>query len=278
MKTTVCTYEELDRYVQGFCRAEIGLLMIISSPGTGKSQRIKRAAQDARVIEGHMTPIGLYMQAYEARDMPVVLDDIDGLYANQIAVSMLKALCQTDPIKRVTWSSASKVLQEREIPNEFETSSPVCILGNEWHTNNRNVAAIVDRGLCVEFAPNAEEVHREVGTWFDDEEIYAYMGRLLMDVAEPSMRTYIVARQLKRIGQDWRGAIAQSLGVKPALAKVAALLQSDEYATEAERVREFEAFGGSRADYFRKKKELLGRETLRLDSAPRVLAIAPSVV
>jgi hypothetical protein len=53
------------------------------------------------------------------------------------------------------------------------------------------VAALQDRGHVLMFEPSAEEVHRKVGAWFDDAEIYEWFAKnLSMDpnlyeVSEP---------------------------------------------------------------------------------------------
>ena len=70
----VTTYEQLDRYLGKFSSDELGLVLLLGRPGTGKSESVKRAvsvpdgtADDARrpggsplYIEGHMQPFGLY--------------------------------------------------------------------------------------------------------------------------------------------------------------------------------------------------------------------------
>jgi hypothetical protein len=45
----------------------------------------------------------------------VAIDDVDGLYASNAAVRLLKCLCQTDPVKRVTWQSASALLDRTRL-------------------------------------------------------------------------------------------------------------------------------------------------------------------
>jgi hypothetical protein len=45
-----------------------------------------------------------------------------------------------------------------------------------WKTLNKNVAALQDRGHVLLFQPGAAEVHRQAGTWFDDQEIYDWFA------------------------------------------------------------------------------------------------------
>src|SRR5688572_25085088 len=74
----------------------------LGRPGTGKSETVKRAlsvpdgaADDARrpggsplYVEGHMQPFGLYRQLWEFRNRPIVLDDLDRLYADPDCVRL----------------------------------------------------------------------------------------------------------------------------------------------------------------------------------------------
>ena len=115
----VTTYEQLDRYLGKFSSDELGLVLLLGRPGTGKSESVKRAlsvadgaADDARrpggsplYIEGHMQPFGLYRQLWEFRNRPIVLDDLDRLYADPDCVRLLKPLCNTVKQKRLHWLS-----------------------------------------------------------------------------------------------------------------------------------------------------------------------------
>jgi hypothetical protein len=47
--------------------------------------------------------LGIYLQAFEFRNQPLILDDIDGLYADRSGIRLLKALCQSEPVKTLGW-------------------------------------------------------------------------------------------------------------------------------------------------------------------------------
>ena len=189
----------------------------------------------------------------------MVLDDVDSLYAERNAVRLLKCLCQTDPVKRLSWHTASATLDKQGIPRSFETRSRVIIIANQWKTLDRNVAAVQDRGHVIRFEPSSAEVHRAVGDWFDDEEIYEWFGRHLSLVATASMRQYVRAAELKAAGLDWRAMVLQE-ALPPKTSLVAQLKAVSQFASEAERVREFvRRGGGCRATYFNHAKRLSGR-------------------
>src|SRR5260370_16194164 len=96
----VPTYVALEQYVRAFAAGHLNLLMLFGPPGVGKS-RCVRQALDQRVgwISGQATPLGIYLAAYEHRHEPLVLDDVDGLYAALSWIRVLKALCQTERAK-----------------------------------------------------------------------------------------------------------------------------------------------------------------------------------
>ncbi len=116
---------------------------------------------------------------------------------------------------------------------------------------NENVTAVQDRGHFVYFDPNAQAVHDQVRTWFQDEEILSWFESYLHLVGQPSMRQYVLAA-----GLDWQTMIAS--GFLPPKAVLVAKLKSDtRFQSEAERVEEFKRLGGgSRATYFNQAKKL----------------------
>jgi hypothetical protein len=62
---------------------------LFGQPGVGKS-RCLRQALDARAgwLSGQATPLGIYLEAYAYRDQPLVLDDVDGLYADRSGIRL----------------------------------------------------------------------------------------------------------------------------------------------------------------------------------------------
>src|SRR6266849_383530 len=206
----VPTYVELEQYVRAFAAGHLNLLMLFGPPGVGKS-RCVRQALDHHVcwISGQATPLGIYMQAYEHRHQPLVLDDVDGLYADRSGIRLLKALCQTEPRKTLNWHTATPILQRRSVPAQFTTTSRVALVGNDWKTLNADVAALEDRGHVLVFEPTALEVHRHAAGWFWDQEIFDFVAVHLHLIAQHSLRTYLNVILHLRYGcltAFWEGA------------------------------------------------------------------------
>jgi hypothetical protein len=273
------TYAELEKIVDGFARGDLKLLILLGSHGLGKSRALRQAmAGQACWLEGNTSAFGLYCQLWHHQNRPIVLDDLDGLYANRDGIRLLKSLTQTEPHKTVSWYTDAATLQREQIPQEFHTSSRLAIITNEWKTLNRNVAALQDRGHVVIFEPTPQEVHTRTAAWFWDQEIYDFMGERLHLLQEASMRHYVAAWELKQAGLDWRSLLlSRCLSGKALL--VAQLKANPSYGSEAERVKTFMASGaGSRATYFHLCKRLRGptqnapRISLQCQAPPRPTA------
>jgi hypothetical protein len=265
-------YPQLELYLTKFARGELGLVLLLGRPGTGKSESVKRAlstmpatadAADSRrtlYVEGHVQPYGLYRQLWEFRDRPVVLDDLDRLYADPQCVRLLKPLCNTTREKRIHWLTRL-TMDDEQVPSGFTTASNVILIANEWKSLNPNVRALEDRAIILHFCPSNAEVHRKVGEWRDDREVYAFIGDLLTVVPEVSMRHYCKASQLRKAGlADWRNSLLQMTIPDRRIASVVALRHDPSLQSEADRITRFTAeTGASRATYFRIKTKLDNR-------------------
>jgi len=265
---TLTTYAQLELYLAKFAAGELGLVLLLGRHGTGKSESVKRAlhvvsfarrrntaaAQPVLYVEGHMQPYGLYKHIWQHRNRPVVLDDLDKLYADPNCVRILKPLCNTERTKRITWLT-NLTLNDRVVPTSFTTTSNVILIANEWRTANPNVRALEDRAIILHFDPPNAEVHRKVGEWFHDAEVYQLIADTMPFIAALSMRHYCKGAQLRRAGlSEWRHNLLQMMFPDPRMACMLALQHDGELRSEAERVLRFVAStGSSRATYFRMK-------------------------
>jgi hypothetical protein len=263
----LCTYPELDAYVRAFAAGHLHLLLLFGPPGVGKSRCLHQALDPrASWLSGQATPLGIYLQAYAYRHQPLVLDDVDGLYADRSGIRLLKALCQSEPVKTLGWHTATPILELRDVPHQFTTTSRVALVGNDWKTLNADVAALEDRGHVLVFEPTALEVHCQAAGWFWDQEVFDFVATQLHLVGQHSLRSYRQAWELKQAGLDWRRAVLSRCLSGPALL-VARLKADPSFTSEAARVRAFVAAGGGcRATYYR----YAGKLRLTVD-VPRIV-------
>jgi hypothetical protein len=266
------TYAQLDLYLDKFAAGELGLVLLLGRHGTGKSEGVKRAlgigqrsesdetaapGRDVLYVEGHMQPYGLYASLWEKRNCPVVLDDLDKLYADANCVRLLKPLCNTQRTKRLSW--LTKLTQNADVPQTFTTSSSVILIANEWRTLNANVRALEDRAIILHFDPNNDEVHRQARGWLKDHEVYDFIAVNLPYIQAISMRHYSKGSQLRKAGlRDWRDSLLRMLIPDPRIAAVVSVLHAQSLERERDRVDRFIATTGySKATYFRTKALLL---------------------
>ena len=265
------TYAQLDLYLAKFASGELGLVLLLGRHGTGKSEAVKRAlavpppiehdengdGTSVLYVEGHMQPFGLYRQLWGCRNKPIVLDDLDRLYADPACVRLLKPLCNTITTKRLHWLT-NLTMNDGDLPSSFTTTSSVILIANEWRSLNPNVRALEDRAIILHFAPPNDEVHRKVGQWFDDSEVYEFLGQFISAIPAISMRHYCKGSQLRRAGLvDWRNSLLQMAIPDSRSACFITVQRDPELRSEQQRVDRFIAATRScRATYFRIKAKL----------------------
>jgi len=261
-------YADLLRYLRKFAAGELGLVLLLGRHGTGKTESAKNtlgigplgnggAGRRALYVEGHAQPFGLYHQLWEHRDQPIVLDDLDKLYANADCVRLLKPLCNDGRAKEIAWVTKTTI-NAIDVPSRFETRSNVLLIANYWRTLNPNVRALEDRAIILHFDPDNAEVHRRVKEWFDDAVVFEFIAHYLSAVPHVSMRHYDKGRRLRRAGfEDWRQIVLQMMLPDRLIGIVAGLQVDPRFETDKERVRRFiEDTGMSRPTYCRIKRRL----------------------
>lgn len=210
------TYDDLSQWSQMFADNKVDVMFLIGNPGVGKTFQLRKLTEDkCRWIAGTMSAYGLYIDLQLNIDAPYVLDDVDSLYADRAAIRTLKQLCSTEKRKTLSWVTGRTMKEDSAILPEFTTGSKVCIIANEWKSLNKNIGAVEDRGIVLNFDPSSEEVHQKAGTWFTDREIYNFIGGKLDLIKSPSFRHYVVAQQVKLAGLDWQTALMERWDLQP---------------------------------------------------------------
>jgi len=263
-------YGDLFRYLRKFAAGELGLMLLLGRHGTGKTENVRTTLRIGAMsdvssndserplyVEGHARPFGLYQQLWRHRDQPVVLDDLDKLYANADCVRLLKPLCNNGRTKEVAWLTKT-TMDAVDVPMRFKTQSNVLLIANHWRTLNPNVRALEDRAIIIYFDPTNAEVHRQVCKWFRDQVVFEFIARYLRIVPHISMRHYDKASRLRQAGfEDWRQIVLQMMLPDRVTSLVAGLQVDPRLRTEKERVKCFiEETGMSRPTYFRIKRRL----------------------
>ncbi|MFO0838324.1 MAG: hypothetical protein U1D55_07320 [Phycisphaerae bacterium] len=267
-------YHQLEEFASKFARGAFNLLAVIGRAGVRKSRTFRNVLEASGAnycyLQGHIKPFVLYQQLFLNRDRLLIIDDADTLFADRTCVPLLKGLLETEQTKLVSWYS--QAIDDAAIPRSFTTTSPVAILCNQWTTLNQNMRAVEDRGIFLHFAPSVYAVHKKIGdtAWFDDVEVYEFIGQHLHLITEPSMRYYVKGSELRRAGiSDWRESVLGMFGSHvERMGIVSTLLADVSVNSEAQRVAKFvELTGQSQATYYRDRERLLEARRARSATA-----------
>ena len=256
---TVKTYDELRKYVVAFRRKHIGLLIIVSRAGLGKTSITEEEleVEAPLTFNSHITPLSFYQtlaeRVGEEKDCLVVVDEAEMLFRDAKIKTMLKILCDTRKEKTVKYMSTTPLL--KGLPKEVATEAKVIMLINTLTPNDEDIKAIMSRGHLIRFEPSDNEIINYLvnSKWANDKEIrdfirgYASLSRSL------SLRTYVKAVESKKSHLDWESEVITELELDPRLLTIRRLLKTIK--NESDRVKEWEKLtGDSRATYFRYKK------------------------
>ena len=252
------TYKELREYIEMFKKQNSDLLIIMSKAGYGKTRLLKEVMgnDDYVFINTHSTPLKTYLNLYEKRDCPVVMDDIDTMFSSAIMTSMLKSLADTSNIKELHYNTTSSLLGNA--PKSFKTCSNVCILANEFNINNPSLKPIVDRGFFIEFCPSKEEIFNKIkdieksqNLNINEKCVLEFMESNYKTIENLSLRTYVKALQLYRDNPtNWKEKFMQVIGYDEKMIEYLKLKET--YTNVEDMVKNFK---WSRATFFRVKAE-----------------------
>ena len=115
-------------------------LIISGSAGLGKSFGVEKVLNGLEgsvkvvYIKGYCRSTGLYRAFYENCDSNsvIVLDDVDSIFNDETSLNILKAACDSSEVRRINWSSETKMTTEdgEPLPRNFEFNGSVIFLTN----------------------------------------------------------------------------------------------------------------------------------------------------
>lgn len=127
--------------------------VIVSGPaGLGKSYTVEQelAAWDPNetnhtIIKGFVRATGLYKTLYNYREagQVIVFDDSDSIFFDDVALNLLKAVCDTSEKRRVSWLTEGVMIDEdsgERVPRGFEFNGTIVFI------TNYDFDAMIDKG------------------------------------------------------------------------------------------------------------------------------------
>jgi len=140
-RTFAMLNEVTDAVAQGIVRG----LIVSGPPGIGKSFGVELTMREANatnvlrgyepnyiVIKGASSALGLYKVLHEYREegQTVIFDDCDSILYDEVSLNLLKAALDSNKVRTLSWRTESRVLEEENIPNEFDFEGSVIFLTN----------------------------------------------------------------------------------------------------------------------------------------------------
>ena len=256
------TYSEFENYLRDFATGAYPFLYITGRPGICKSESIEIARRGQLCYYrkgGQLTPLQLYIDLYHHRGQPVILDDAEHILESRLGEKLISALGDTTRVRPLSYASTARQLGN--VPQSFETTSPLCIIANK----PTNHAALCSRAVALYFDPTQQEVHSAVARWFWCQEIHDWVGQHLTRLPPLDARWYVHAYNDRETRRDWRQILLDTHAPDRFIQIVQDLESDPSFPTREDKARRFmEMTGKSRSPYFniRRRLEAEGRMTL----------------
>lgn len=233
----------LDEMSKACISGDIRAMIVAGPPGVGKSHGVETQMEKAsmfdkiagkklrfNVIKGAMTALGLYAQLYKYSDNKNVLifDDCDSVFADELALNILKAALDSGKTRKICWNSDSRLLRDEGIPNEFKFNGSAIFITNLKFDNVKSkklqdhLEALQSRCHFLDLTINSErdkmlrikQVHRDAdGGLFKDydfeectqDEILDFMWENHGKLRELSLRMCLKIADLVKISPaNWK--------------------------------------------------------------------------
>ena len=125
---------------KGATQRNVRAVTVTGAPGVGKTHTVEQILEDAKkrygtkyeVVRGAISAINLYKVAYSMREAGnvIVLDDADSIFTDEDALNILKVLCDSSEVRRVSWMKESNALKEDDVPQTFEYNGAMIFISN----------------------------------------------------------------------------------------------------------------------------------------------------
>ena len=169
-------YADVESYVEGIAVGQYRSVIVNGPAGVGKTFSVESYLQkyshadNYKVVAGHMTPLSLYGNLYQYRNVGdvLVLDDIDSVFEKLEGINLLKAAMDTKPVRQINWESSSAVVVNLGLPSHFEFKGSVVLISNIGFVRKKgkmqeHLEALKDRSYSLHISSNTkEELYQQV--------------------------------------------------------------------------------------------------------------------
>lgn len=135
-------FDVIEMLSHASCNSRIRSLVISGPAGLGKSYTVEKALQEydpeghkSVIAKGYVRATGLFMLLHQFRHKGnvVVLDDADSIFADENALNILKAACDTTENRVLSWRTETQLIDEdgEPIDRTFEFNGTVIFITNK---------------------------------------------------------------------------------------------------------------------------------------------------
>jgi len=237
-------FSMLGKLTTGTTQSNIRAMVVSGSAGVGKTYTVADVLEHSgakyEIVKGTLSALHLFKLGYQYRKRGnvVVLDDADGIFTDEEALNILKALCDSSATRRVSYLKESMALAADDIPTSYEFEGAFIFISNiDFQKyvdmgSNKYVAhfqALMSRSLYLDLRLHSrqaialwvkhvategkmfakEGVSESVGA-----RILAFIDRYKDDLRELSLRTVTHASGLAKSHPDEWELMAKELLVR----------------------------------------------------------------
>lgn len=230
-------FEILSVLTKGAVAKNVRAITVTGAPGVGKTYTVEQILEHAKaqknitfeVIKGAISAVNLYKAAYRNRKAGsvIVLDDADSIFNDEDALNILKVLCDSSEVRKVSWLKESNALREEDIPQTFEFSGAMIFISNldfqKFVDEGKNkyaqhFEALMSRslyldlrlhsrnelGVWIEHVANAGNIFRREGlTETQGKAVLSFLRTNRENLRELSLRTLLKTSQLVKTQTNW---------------------------------------------------------------------------
>ncbi len=212
--------------------------VIVSGPaGLGKSFNVDKQLSNwdpdqinHSIVKGFIRPTGLYKLLYDHREpgQVIVFDDADSVFFDDISLNLLKSVCDTTDIRKVSWLAETRMETDEgeKLPRSFIFEGTIIFITNldfddmieRGHKLAPHMSALVSRSHYIDLAMKtkhdylvrirqvvADGMLREQGLNVEQEnEVMDFIEAKQNVLRELSLRMAVKIGNLVRTGRDWK--------------------------------------------------------------------------
>lgn len=231
-------FEILDELTKAALFGDARAVIVSGPAGLGKSFTVEQAlaAWDPEqinhtIVKGYVKTTGLLRLLYQFRDhgQVIVFDDADTVFYEDTSLNLLKAVCDTTELRRVSYMAESNMVDEdsgERIPRSFEFNGTILFITNldmdslieKGHKLAPHLQALVSRSHYIDLAMKTKRdyivrIKQVVGQGMlkmqglnqaQEDAVVSYIVENQDRLRELSLRIAVKIANLVKMGGDWK--------------------------------------------------------------------------